>query len=337
MSKSCELSLAQRAQIKILSEQKYSIRRISDVMKIPKSTIGYTLKRIAEKKSLSPRKRSGRPRVTSPLTERKIRRAAVKNPTLSSTSIVAQTGCRASSRTVRRRLLVDFKLASRRPARKSNLSAKNIKDRMAFCHKYKNWTEDQWINVMFSDESTFSQFSSYVRHVRRPPGQRYNLRYVVPTVKQAPTVMVWACFSGHGRGGIWFMPKNTTINGAVYLDILKDKLMPHMTVLGSTEFQHDGAPCHRAALVTRWLAEQRISVLGPWPGSSPDLNPIENLWVLMKEKVAQTNPTSEAELITAIKKVWVENITPGYCERLVRSMPRRIKAVLSSKGQHTKY
>ena len=306
-------------------------------MKIPKSTVGDTLKRIAEKKSQSPRKRSGRARVTSPLTKRKIRRAAVKNPTLSSTLIIAQTGCRASSRTVRRCLLVDFKLASRRPARKSTLSTKNIKDRMAFCHKYKNWTEDQWINVMFSDESTFSQFSSYVRHVRRPPGQRYNLRYVVRTVKQALTVMVWACFSGRGCGGIWFMPKNTTINGAVYLKILKDKLLPHMTVLGSTEFQHDGVPCHWAALVTHWLADQRISILGPWPGSSSDLNPIENMWVLMKEKVAEANPTSEAELIKSIKKVWVESITPGYCERLVRSMPRRIKAVLSSKGHHTKY
>ena len=57
----------------------------------------------------------------------------------------------------------------------------------------------------------------------------------------------------------------------------------------------------------------------------------------MKEKVAQANPTSEAELIKEIKKVWVEDITPEYCERLVRSMPRWIKAVLSSKGHHTKY
>jgi len=337
MPKTRELSTAQRAQIKILSEQKYSIRRISDVLKISKSTVGYTLKRIAEKKSLSPRKRSGRPRVTSPLTDRKIRRAVVKNPTLSSTSVAAGTGFRASSRAVRRRLLVDFNLPSRRPAKKSSLSAKNIKDRKSFCHKYKNWTEDQWMNVMFSDESTFSQFSSYVRHVRRPSGQRFNLRYVVPTVKQAPTVMVWASFSGRGRGGIWFMPKNTTINGAVYLDILKDKLTPHMTILGSTEFQHDGAPCHRAALVTRWLADQHISVLGPWPGSSPDLNPIENMWILMKEKWHKQKPTSEAELIKTIKKVWVQNISPEYCERLVRSMPRRIKAVLSSKGHHSKY
>ena len=86
------------------------------------------------------------------------------------------------------------------------------------------------------------------------------------------------------------MSKDTTINGAVYLNILNDKLVPHMTVHGSIEFHLHRAPCHRAALVIRWLAEQRISVPEPWPGSSPDLNPIENLSVIMKENVAKANP-----------------------------------------------
>ena len=29
-----------------------------------------------------------------------------------------------------------------------------------------------------------------------------------------------------------------------------------------------------------------------WPGSSPDLNPIKNLWSLMKNKVSEKHPTS---------------------------------------------
>ena len=40
-------------------------------------------------------------------------------------------------------------------------------------------------------------------------------------------------------------------------------------------FQHDGAPCHKAKVITKWLGEQNIDILGPWPGNSPDLNPIE--------------------------------------------------------------
>jgi transposase len=211
------------------------------------------------------------------------------------------------------------------------------RDRIAFCKKYKDWTEDQWLSVIFSNESTFTQFSSSTRHVRRPFGQRYNTRYVVPTVRQAPTTMVWGCFSGRGRGALWFMPKNTTMNGTVYLGVLQGKLLQHMRILRSTVFQHDGAPCHRTAAVTRWLADHNVDVLGPWPGSSPDLNPIENMWRMMKEKVSHRNPTSEASLADAIKEVWVKEVTPAFCTRLARSMPSRIRAVLAAKGQHTKY
>ncbi len=32
-------------------------------------------------------------------------------------------------------------------------------------------------------------------------------------------------------------------------------------------------------MITKWLEEQNIDILGPWPGNSPDLNPIENLVV----------------------------------------------------------
>jgi hypothetical protein len=28
-------------------------------------------------------------------------------------------------------------------------------------------------------------------------------------------------------------------------------------------------------VITKWLGEQNINILGPWPGNSTDLNPIE--------------------------------------------------------------
>ena len=323
--------------MKILAAQNMSHREIANILNVSKSAVTRGLARIKEVGSLRSRIRSGRPRVTTPASDRLIRRASVANPSWSSKRIALELRPVPSSRTVRRRLLTEFKLPSRKPARKSRLSKKNIKDRMTFCKKYRHWTVDQWNTVLFSDESTFSQFSSYVRHVRRPVNSRYKARYVVPTVKQAPTVMVWGSFCGNGRCGLWFMPKNTTINGQVYLSILQEKLMPHMNIHNCTIFQQDGAPCHRTAAVTTWIRGQGIEILGPWPGSSPDLNPIENLWYLMKQKVAERLPTSEASLKNVIKEVWIKEVMPDYCRRLVSSMPARIKACIASKGQHTKY
>ena len=102
-------------------------------------------------------------------------------------------------------------------------------------------------------------------------------------------------------------------------------------------FQHDGAPCHQTKAVKDWLAQSNIELLSPWPGNSPDLNPIENCWLLLKRKVAVRNPTSLKELRHAITSVWVTEITPEYCEKLCLSMPSRIALVIANKGLHTKY
>lgn len=157
-------------------------------------------------------------------------------------------------------------------------------------------------------------------------------------VKQPKKLMVWGCFSGKsGRGAIWFMPPGSTINSGVYVGILKEKLLPFRQIHQVQYFQHDGAPCHMAACVSKWLASEHIPVIGPWPGSSPDLNPIEHLWSQMKRKVAVRNPTSVENLKEVIKSVWVTETALDACKALARSMPRRIVAVLAAKGHHTKY
>ena len=43
------------------------------------------------------------------------------------------------------------------------------------------------------------------------------------------------------------------MNAQQYTDLLKSKLELHMTVHNSTVFMQDGAPCHRAKIVTQFL------------------------------------------------------------------------------------
>ena len=47
-------------------------------------------------------------------------------------------------------------------------------------------------------------------------------------------------------------------------------------------FVHDGDPCHRSRAVKQFLEQKTVRELD-WPGNSPNLNPIENLWNLISE------------------------------------------------------
>ena len=250
-----------------------------------------------------------------------------------------KVGVNASRRTVRRRLL-SANLLSRRASKKPLLSKKNIKDRLAFCRKYQNWSVEQWNRVIFSDEAPFRLFGSSGRTlVRRRNGERFNKDCVVPTVKHPETVHVWGCFSARGTGALQLLPKNTAMNGAWYEKVLVEELLPTIDDQFpdlNCVFQHDGAPCHRAVGVKNLLKDFEVEELGPWPGNSPDLNPIENLWSILKQKVDTRKPTTINGLQDLILQEWT-SIDLNLIRKLVSSMPKRIQEVLKKKGQHCKY
>jgi transposase len=239
---------------------------------------------------------------------------------------------------VRRRLLCDFKLPARRPAKKPLITKKQLKGRLNFCHAFKNKSAEWWDKVMFSDESTFQQVrGSGYNYVRRPVGERLNPKYTLKTVKHPPSVMVWGAICAKGRCGLEIFDKGVKVNAARYTKVLDSKLKIHMTLTNTEIFQQDSAPCHTAKVVKKWFKDNSIQVLENWPSNSPDLNVIENCWNQMKRKVAAHCPTSEGDLRRILKEVWVKEITEDYCKTLVRSMPGRIQAVIRNKGYPTRY
>ena len=85
----------------------------------------------------------------------------------------------------------------------------------------------------------------------------------------------------------------------------------------------------------RWLKNEKINVLN-WVPQSPDLNPIENLWCSLKQKIAARKPSNLLELKRHTKEEW-ENFDPSICKKLVESMPKRCALVIEAKGRHIKY
>lgn len=327
-----------RAQISVLSKEGLSQRQIATRLKVCQSAVSRCLRRIGELKSYNSRQRSGRPRITSIRDDNAIRRTATAHPLFTSRDVASALPpeTKVSLRTIRRRLSKEMGLKSYRPAVKPRLSKKNITDRIKFCKKYQHWTPDQWKQVLFTDEASIKQFEVNHGRVRRPANQRYRQRFTVPCVKHSQSLMVWGSISATGPQELWIQPQNTTINAQGYLQILQNSLQASLEAGGCHYLLQDGAPCHSARLVKTWLQQQGVQLIGPWPGSSPDLNVIENCWGILKKKISSHRPSSIADLEVKIRGAWT-SISPDYCQKLVSSMPARIKSVLKAKGHSSSY
>jgi hypothetical protein len=284
---------------------------------------------------------SGRPSTISKTGLRILRRHVLANPTITAARCKIELpdviGHLSEGR-IQEVLKDVLKLPSKSAAKKPLLTAAMKKKRLAFCHKYKGWTEEQWSTVMFSDESMFKCIRSASTKVRRPVGSnRYDPRYTVKTVKHPAQVMVWGCFTGAGgRGGIYFLPPGQMMNGDHYKMVLEEHLLPFMRIHQASHFLHDGAPCHKSKKIRSLLDDQGFETLD-WPGNSPDLNPIENCWNLMKDKLKEKNTISLELLQKEIKLLWCTSLPEGYLRKLSDSMPNRIKMVIKNKGEMTKY
>ncbi len=85
-------------------------------------------------------------------------------------------------------------------------------------------------------------------------------------------------------------------------------------------FQQDLAPAHTAKGTKSWFNDHGVTVLN-WPANSPDLNPIENLWSIVKRKMRDTRPNNADDLKATVKETWV-SIPRQQCHKLITSMPR---------------
>ena len=102
------------------------------------------------------------------------------------------------------------------------------------------------------------------------------------------------------------------MNGQKYVDLLKDKLELHVAIHKCKIFMQDGAPCHRSKIVTEFLKSKKVQI-PDCPGNSADLNPIENIWTVLKDKVPEKQPTNTKELEGAIEAIWPLELSAEHC------------------------
>lgn len=194
------------------------------------------------------------------------------------------------------------------------------------------------LQVCFSDESVFSICEESSQYVRRAAYEEFSEQCVAQTVKHPTSAMVWSIMSAQGTGRLYIV--EGSMNQHQYRKVLETRLLPQLKDWfpeGDFVFMHDGAPCHKAKSITKFLAEKDVKTL-PWPGYSPDMNPIENLWGIVKKRLKKINITTKVKLIENLIQIWHrDDEIKNKCSVLIESMPRRIELLIKNKGMHTKY
>ncbi|GBO21996.1 hypothetical protein AVEN_98252-1 [Araneus ventricosus] len=133
--------------------------------------------------------------------------------------------------------------------------------------------------------------------------------------------MFWGYFTSGGPSSL--VPVERMLNSKKYILLLEDKIVPFMqTFAGSVGvFQRDLALCHNSKIVKNFQ-EKKLTVLD-WPGNSPDVNPIKNLWSIVKRRVSKMDCSTNRKMIGNVIKVWFrdDDIKTLY-SKLVESTPK---------------
>lgn len=308
---------------------------------VTKRGMQYLWKKYLETGSVLDRMRNGRPTIVSPQASRAITRICKANRFASLPNITCMyntSSVRNVSVSTVQKNLKKYGFRSYAAIKKPYLKMHQRLKRLSWAKTYSSWDADKWRDVVFSDECVFQSYSSSNKLlIRRTASEKSNPAFNHPVMGHGPSIHVWGCFNSNGVGLLKRIYVN--MNAERYQkDILHDlDIVGKCLVFPKTTFvfQHDLAPPHKAKSTQAFLKNKNIEVL-PWPGNSPDLNPIENIWGILKQQLSPMIYNSAEDLWNEVQRKWYQ-LSRNLCQKLVFSMPKRLQMVKKSIGYPIKY
>ncbi|GFX84849.1 transposable element Tc1 transposase [Trichonephila clavipes] len=225
---------------------------------------------------------SGRPRGTTPADDRYIVLQARRNRRQTAGEIARHT-TQATGRPISRftvaRRLHGGGLFARRPVRCVPLTPTHRRRRSLWLQEHRNWRDNEWGRVLFTDESRFSLSSDSHRIlIWRERGSRNHPSNIIESDRYGGRgVLVWVGIMLGSRTDLHIFDAGS-VNGTRYCNEI---LLPYVRLFRGAMglqflFMEDNAPCHHTVATEQLLESEDIERMD-WPARSPDLNPIEHV------------------------------------------------------------
>lgn len=303
---------------------------ISKITKVPYSTVKYYYKKYLRYGSVETQKRSGRPPKVTPQVALDIDLLLKRDKYLTSPKIkskIKEVSAVEISKTSVLNFAKKLGYTNMLPKKTLDLKPCHIEARLKWAKVY---MKHNWNVTVFSDESSF-QLNPNCRRVWTTDPKNETIK----TSQYHKKLMVWGGIFLGGRTKLEFIQGK--VNAEYYERILERQLLPIANMFKGQKwfFQQDNAAVHTAKSVKNFMASKKLNVI-QWPSKSPDLNPIENVWAIMKRRVAEKEPQNISELEMAISEIW-ENLEQGIIDNCVRSMVSRMTELQEKKGHKINY
>lgn len=212
--------------------------------------------------------------------------------------------------------------------------------RSDFCNTILNRIRDEdgfLRRILWSDECMFTRDGVFNTHNTHYWADENPHEFREFGHQRRFSVNVWLGIINQRVVGPIYLPNR--LNANEYLNVLEQVIdeIP-LNIRPNMLFMNDGAPAHFALNVREWLDDHYpgrwIGRNGPilWPARSPDFNPLDFfIWGFIKEKVYATPPQNVDEVKNRIAAAILE-ITPDKLERVMQTIPKRLRLCLETDG-----
>ncbi|GFX45030.1 transposable element Tcb2 transposase [Trichonephila clavipes] len=212
--------------------------------------------------------------------------------------------------------------------------------RSLWCREHRNWRDNEWGRVLFTEESRFSLSSDSHRIlIWRERGSHNHPSNIIERDRYGGRgILVWKGIMLGSRTDLHIFDAGS-VNGTRYCNEI---LLPYVRLFRGAMglqflFMDDNAPCHRTVAAEQLLESEDIERVD-WPARSPDLNPIEHAWDFLDRRLAARTlpPVTIRELRLALQDEWAA-MPQQLIDTLILSMGRRCETCLEFRGDHILY
>lgn len=160
-------------------------------------------------------------------------------------------------------------------------------------------------------------------------------RHVAQCVQRSKSCMAWGFIGPFGRDFKFFDVSH--IKAPDYQKMVQTTLAPKWPRATKKRrmltFVQDNARPHTARSSQKMFEDFGWKLM-TWPPSSPDMNPIEKLWGVMKNKLTGQRFANEAQLKSSVLQIWRE-MPETLIESCLNGVPARVAKLLAARGGYT--